>query len=127
MQAPVQLEFEDVVVTPEIRAAIEDHLAQLERRFGDITSCRVTVRGAGGHHRSGGLNEVRVHLLIPDGREVNVAHTPDADERHADLAFAVNDAFKRARRQLQDQAGRLQGHVKHHEERPTASRQRTGE
>lgn len=118
MQTAVQLEFEGVAITPQIRTVIENHLAQLETRFGHITSCRVTVRGAGGHHRTGGLNEVHVHLVIPDGREVNVAHTPDADERHSDLAFAVNDAFKRARRQLQDQAHRLQGRVKHHEDRP---------
>ena len=53
----------------------------------------------------------------PEGREVNVARTPPADERHADLTFAINDAFKHARRQLQDQR-RMQGQVKHHEDQP---------
>lgn len=124
MQTPVQLEFEGVTITPQVRAAIDDHVVQLERRFGQITSCRVTVRGAGNHHKTGGLNMVHIHLAIPDGREVNISCTPDADERHSDLAFAVNDAFKRARRQLQDQSHRLQGDVKRHEERPAASRQR---
>lgn len=121
MQTPVQLEFEGVTITPQIRIAIEGHLAQLEKRFGKITSCRVTVSGAGNHHKTGGLNAVHIRLAIPDGREVNITRTPDADERHADLAFAVNDAFKRARRQLQDQARRLQGDVKHHEGRPAVS------
>ena len=127
MQTPVHLEFEGVTITQQMRAAIEDHLRQLETRFGHITSCRVTVRGPGGHHMTGGPNEVHIHILIPDGREVNVALTPDADERHSDLAFAINDAFKRARRQLQDQVRRLQGQVKHHEERPTVSKPRTTE
>lgn len=122
MQIPVQLEFEGVTITPQVRAAIDDHLVQLERRFGHITSCRVTVRGAGDHHKSGGPNAVHVHVAIPDGREVNVTHTSDADERHSDLAFAVNDAFKRARRQLQDQSRRLQGNVKHHEERTSPTK-----
>jgi phage shock protein A len=44
----------------------------------------------------------------------------DADQRHADVNFAINDAFKRARR-LQDQVRRLQGHVKTHEPRAEAA------
>jgi cold shock CspA family protein len=51
-------------------------------------------------------------------REVNVGRTPPADERHSDLTFALNDAFKHARRQLQDQVRRAQGQVKHHEGPP---------
>jgi hypothetical protein len=66
------------------------------------------VRGAGNHHKTGGPTEVRIHLAIPDGREVNVTRTPDADERHSDSVFAISDAFKRARRQLQEQTSRLQ-------------------
>jgi cold shock CspA family protein len=46
---------------------------------------------------------------------VNVERTPPADDRHSDLTFAINDAFKHARRQLQDQVRRAQGQVKHHE------------
>jgi len=38
-----------------------------------------------------------------------------ANERHADVRFALNDAFKHARRQLQDRVRRVQGQVKHHE------------
>ena len=50
--------------------------------------------------------------------EVNVERTPTADERHSNPTFAINDAFKRARRRLQDQARRLQGQVKQHEGQP---------
>jgi hypothetical protein len=52
---------------------------------------------------------------LPEGREVNIGRTPQSDERHADLSFALNDAFKRARRQLQDQVDRMVGNVKTHE------------
>lgn len=38
---------------------------------------------------------------------MNIEREPTADERRADLEFAVNDAFKRARRQLQDQVDRM--------------------
>jgi hypothetical protein len=47
-----------------------------------------------------------------------LAHTAPNDERHSDLTFAINDAFKRARRQLQDQVRKLQGQVKHYDGAP---------
>ena len=61
---------------------------------------------------------MHIRLALPDGREVNVERTPTADERHSDLTFALNDAFKHARRQLQDQARRAQGQVKRHDGPP---------
>ena len=70
---------------------------------------------------TGGLYDIHIRLALPDGREVNVERTAPADERRADLNFAINDAFKRARRQLQDQARRTQGQVKHHDEMPIAT------
>lgn len=65
------------------------------------------VKAPSQHHQKGGLYEVHVRLELPDGREVNVERTPTADERHADLIFAIDDAFKHARRQLQDQVSAL--------------------
>jgi sigma 54 modulation/S30EA-like ribosomal protein len=99
--------------------AIDAHLAELERRWGRITGCRVVVKGPGPRHRQGGLYDVHIRLALPDGREVNVTRTPPADERHSDLTFAVNDAFKHARRQLQDEVRQMQGHTKSHHDSAT--------
>jgi cold shock CspA family protein/ribosome-associated translation inhibitor RaiA len=118
MQTSVQIDFQDMDAKPEIRAAIAEHVAELEQRCGRVTACRVVLKGPGGHHRTGGLYEVNIRLALPNGREVNVDRTAQADERHSDLTFAVNDAFKRARRQLQDQVRRLQGQIKHHDDPP---------
>jgi hypothetical protein len=104
-----------------LHAAIARHVAELEKRFGRITACRVVLKGPGQHHRTGGLFEVHIRLALPDEKEVNVGHKPDTDERHADVNFAINDAFKRARRGLQDPVRRLQGHVKTHEPRVEAA------
>ena len=100
---------------PELQASIEHHVAELEQRYGRVTACRVVLKGPGGHHRTGGLYEVNIRLA---GREINIARTAQADERLADLSFAINDAFKHARRRLQDQVRRLQGQVKQHESQP---------
>ncbi len=121
MQTQAEIQFQGLAATPAIRDAIDKHVAELEQRWGRITACRVAVKAPGQHHRKGGLYEVHVRLALPDGREVNVERTPPADERHADLTFAIDDAFKHARRQLQDQVRRTQGHVKHREGPPTGT------
>ena len=118
MQTPVQIDFQGIKASPRVREAIETHVAQLEQRSGRITACRVVLKGPGEHHRTGGLYEVNIWLTLPDGREVEVSRTPKADERHGDLSFAINDAFKRARRRLQDQVRRMQGRVKQHDKQP---------
>jgi len=121
MQTPLEIDFQGMTGTPDIRAAIEAHVAGLEDRFGRATACRVVLKGPGTHHHTGGLYEVNIRIALPDGREVDVARTPQADERHSDLVFALDDAFKRARRKLQDEVRRLQGQVKHHESLPTGT------
>jgi cold shock CspA family protein len=118
MQTPVQIDFQGIDVSPTTREVIEKHIAQLEQRWGRITACRVVLKGPSEHHRTGGPYEVNIRLALPDGREVDVSRTPKADERHGDLSFAINDAFKRARRRLQDQVRRMQGQVKQHEGQP---------
>jgi ribosome-associated translation inhibitor RaiA len=114
METPVELDFQGMDGKPATRDTVEKQIAALEERFGRVTAGRIVVKGPGAHHRSGGLYEVNIRLALPDGREVNVARTPQIDERHADLNYAINDAFKRARRQLQDQIDRMQGNVKAH-------------
>jgi cold shock CspA family protein/ribosome-associated translation inhibitor RaiA len=121
MQTPVEIDFQGMEGTASVRAAIADHLAQLEQRFGRVTACRVVLKGPGGHHRTGGLYEVNIRLALPNGREVNIGRTAQADERHSDLTFAINDAFKRARRRLQDHVRHLQGQVKQHEGQPVGT------
>ncbi len=113
MEVPIKIDLQGEWLE-RARGAIEKLVADLGSRFGRITACRVTLRSPSGRHKSGGLYEIGVHLALPSGREVNVDRTPALDERHADLMFAVNDAFKRARRRLQDEADRLQGYVKQH-------------
>jgi hypothetical protein len=117
METPVHIEFQGMLPQDVLRAEVARHVAALEERFGRITSCRVVVKDPGQHHRTSGLFEVHIQLALPDGKEVNVGHRPDADERHADVHSAINDAFKHAQRVLHDQVQRMQGHVKAHEPR----------
>jgi len=115
METPLQIDLEGIDARPDIRAEIDKHVAQLEERSGRITAGRVVVKAPSGHHRTGGPYEITIHLSLPEGREVNIGRTPQDDERYADIDYALNDAFKRARRQLQDEVRKMQGQVKHHE------------
>jgi hypothetical protein len=116
METPLEIDFQGTPSTERLRSAITAQVAGLEERFGRITACRVVLKAPSEHHRNGGLYEVHIHLSLPDGRSVNVGRTPVDDTRHADVAFAINDAFKHARRQLQDQVSRMQGQVKTHKQ-----------
>jgi cold shock CspA family protein/protein-tyrosine-phosphatase len=121
LETPLQIDFQGMDPVPAMRERIADHVAGLEERFGRITAGRVVVASPTAHHRTGGIYEVHIHLSLPEGREVNVDRTPQNDERYADPAYAINDAFKRARRQLQDHVRKLQGKVKAHEAAPTGA------
>ncbi len=114
MQTPPQIEFQNLSPTQAVRDAIAKHVEGLEQRWGRMTACRVVVKGPSERHHSGGLYDIHIRLALPDGREVNVERAAPEDERRADLDFAINNAFKRARRQLQDQVRRMQGQVKQH-------------
>jgi ribosome-associated translation inhibitor RaiA len=114
MQTPLRISFHGLNGSPQIRDSVSENVTVLEKQFGRITACHVSVVGPGAHHLSGGQYQVRVHLALPNGREVNAECSPTADERFADLPFAINDAFHRARRQLQDHVRELQGRTKAH-------------
>jgi len=118
METPIQVDFRGMQPTRHVRDMIARHVSDLEARFGRLTAGRVVLKSPSAHHRSGGLYEVTIHLALPDGREVNVGRTASADERHADIDFALNDAFKRALRRLQNSVRRMQGQVKTHQETP---------
>lgn len=121
MQVPVEIDFQGMQPDASLRAGIARRVEEIETRFGRVTSCRVILRGPGGRHKTGGLYEVNIQLVLPGGKTVNIDRTPSADERHGKIDFAINDAFKRARRRLQDAARRLQGQVKASEGPPVAT------
>ena len=118
METAPSIEFQGMAPSDVVRATVLERIERLESRFGRVTACRVVIKSPGEHHHEGGLYEVNIHLALPNGKEVNVGRTPQADERHANIRFAVNDAFKRARRQLQDEVRLLQGATKFHEGQP---------
>ena len=118
METPLEIDFQGMKAVEDLRSTITSHVAGLEQRFGRVTACRVVLKAPSERHRTGGLYEVNVHLTLPNGRGVSIGRTPTADERHADVMFAINDAFKHARRRLQDEVRQMRGQIKTHEAPP---------
>jgi hypothetical protein len=116
METPVQIDFQGMKPTERVRHAIDENISELEQRFGRITACRVVVRAPSAHHRNGAAYQIFIRLVLPDGREVNIDRTASEDERFSEFSFALNDAFKRARRKLQEEVRVMRGHVKVHED-----------
>jgi pimeloyl-ACP methyl ester carboxylesterase len=77
---------------------------RLERYFDRITSCRVTL-SAPRRKQRGGIFRLRIDLAVP-GEEILIDHEAGLDPAHADVHLALRDAFKAARRRLQDHVRR---------------------
>jgi cold shock CspA family protein/ribosome-associated translation inhibitor RaiA len=103
--------------SPSIESEIRDKAAQLEEFFDRITACTVVVEAPHHHHQQGNLYHVRVRIAVPR-KEIVVDREPSAHHAHEDLHVTIRDAFKEARRQLQDYAREIRGDVKVHETPP---------
>ena len=121
MQTLLKVDFHGTESNEVLQSKIVEHVGALEHLYGRLTACHVSVEAPGHRQRKGGLFHVRIRASLPDGREVNVGTTSRADHRHADVLFAINDAFRRARRQLQDRVREMRGQVKAHEAPPTGA------
>ncbi len=117
MQIPLQIRFHGIERSEAVEAAIRQRAEQLEHFVHDITSCRVTIDAPHKHHHKGNLYQVKIDIRTPAG-EVVVSRSPDQHHAHEDAYVTIRDAFKAARRQLQDQLRERRGKVKVHETPP---------
>ena len=114
MQRSLQMRWRSITPSPGIEDEVRDEVAKLERAFGRITGCAVTLEAPSRHHRqSGSKYRVRIELAVPGGKLV-VGRDPPRTWTHGDLYLAIKAAFREARRQLEDHARRIDGRVKAH-------------
>lgn len=108
MQIPTEITFHGVEHSDAAEASIQRWVARLEHFYDRITKCGVVVSQPHKRHRHGREFQVSVVLEIP-GSEVTVTHVA-----HEDIYVAIADAFRAARRQLQDHVDVRRGFVKTH-------------
>ncbi len=117
MQSALQVRFHGIDPSAAVETAIREHVKKLEQFYDRLISCDVSVESRHQHHRQGNLFTVHIRLAVPGG-EIVVARDPERDPRHEDAYIALNDAFRAARRQLEDLAGKRQDKSKRHGARP---------
>lgn len=117
MQIPVQITFRDIDHSDAVEAKIREHIEGLEKFYDRITGCRVVVEAPHAQHRKGNLYDLHVFLTVP-GKEIVVKRNAGDNHAHEDVYVAIRDAFRAARRELQDHVRRNRGDVKQHEAPP---------
>lgn len=117
MKMPLQIHFANLESSPAIEAAVRKRARKLEHFSNDIVSCRVTIEAPHKHHYKGNLYHVAIDVRTPGG-EVVASRSPDDEHAHEDIYVAIRDAFKAARRQLQDLVRVKRGKVKSHQKTP---------
>jgi cold shock CspA family protein len=114
METEPQIVFEHMAPDERVKDLVGEELAKLEQFFGRITSAHIFVSAPPEGRPREALYRANLRLLMPGGREVVISHDPDKFRYKENAATAVRDAFDAARRQLQDQAGVMDGKVKQH-------------
>lgn len=130
---PLQITYLHAEANPYIDELIRKEAAKLERYYPRMVGCRVTAEHGSGR-QAGNLWHIRVEISVPGG-EIVVQSEPSLGgtarqtekaairksmevRRERQMAHrAVRDAFKAARRQLQDYARKQRGETK----RPTTA------
>lgn len=101
MQSALQVRFHGIDPSAAVEAAIREHVQKLEQFYDQLVSCDVSLESRHQHHRQGNLFRVHIRLAVP-GSEIVVTRDPERDPRHEDAYVALSDAFRIARRQLED-------------------------
>jgi Sigma 54 modulation protein / S30EA ribosomal protein len=102
MQVPLQVVFEGMPHSDAVEARIREEIDKLGQFSGRIVSARVAVAKPQHRHHKGELYQVRIHLAVPGAPDVSVSREPAGGGAHEDVHVTIRDAFKIARRQLQD-------------------------
>ena len=131
MQTDPQVTFHGLAHSTEIERDVAGRIAWLEKFYPGIVSCRVAISVPHRHRRGGRHFLVTVELTVPGGEAIVVRHEPslhgpgkdgeamehldnDVDSTYRYARVAVHDAFKSARRRLEDFARHQRGDVKVH-------------
>ncbi len=108
---PLQITFRQMEPSPALEARIRELVGRLERFSSHIVRGHVTVGPPPQHHRQGGLYDFQLELSVP-GEVIAVHHARQSNRSHENPYVALRDAFRAARRKLQDYEHKRRGDVK---------------
>lgn len=134
MILPIEVTFRGVQHNEQAEAWVREAAGKLDQVYSKIMSCRVVIELPHQHRHWGNPFQVRVDLSVP-GKELTVTGEPklpspqrvrqtkkskrlEIDAPYKDLHVAIRDAFRAAKRQLQDYVRLRRRESKTHETQP---------
>jgi ribosomal subunit interface protein len=113
MMIPLQITFRQMEPSPALETRIRELATKLDRFSAHIVRCQIVVEPPAHRQRRGFLYDFRIDIKLPDG-EIAIRHAHPANQAHQDPYVALRDAFRAARRQLEDYERKRRGDVKRH-------------
>lgn len=117
MQIPLQVTFLHMDASPALEGRVRELAARFEKFSTQIIHCHVFIEAPQRHQQQGGLFNVRISITVPGG-EIDIRRASPMHRSHEDAYVALRDAFKAARRKLQDYERARRGDVKTHVQMP---------
>ena len=108
---PLQITCRGFSCTEAISKVVRDHVDQLEKFYQRILRCEVTLSQQHRHHHQGKFFHVHIQIQLSQ-RNIVINHEPERDHSHEDFPIALRDAFRAARRKLEDEIRIRRGFVK---------------
>jgi hypothetical protein len=110
---PVELKFHSMAPSPAVEEWVHAWATRLGRSYEDIERCAVVIDLPHRRRSHGNTFAVHIYITVPD-RTIAISRDPGLDHEHENVYAAVADAFRAARRALQDRARIRRGDVKLH-------------
>ena len=110
---PVTISYRNIEPSESIEDAVRSHATRLEKFCSSLISTRVLLETPHRRGQKGQHHHVRIEMAVP-GNDLIVSHDPGDVEAHEDLSVATRDAFRAARRELEDYSQKRRHQVKRH-------------
>lgn len=113
----LEISFHRADPSPSLKEEIENHAAELQRRYPRIYSMRVSIEGSKAPANGSDLLMAHVQVRVP-GHEFASNNEPPKGERNqvaADIRITLKNAFAAVAKQLARHQDKVRGDVKTHQ------------
>ena len=110
MDRPLDIAFHNMMPSASLEALIRERAEKLEKHYGRLVGCRVSVGALHRQHRTGNTYECHIVLSMPGRGDLAVSHRPRRARQnyaHPDIRVSIREAFNAAERQLEDHKDQL--------------------
>ena len=116
MEVETEITFHNMRSSDAVKAEILKRIAKLEKFYGRLISCRVSVEARTKQHRTGNVYEVHIEMKAPGGSLVVSREPHHVKERraHSNVRTSIVEAFNAAEAQLRSFGKKRNGEVKPH-------------